>query len=419
MSTQIRCSQALLGRSIRSRTSSADVTAAINTIRQSMSTTAGWRPLTSSSLTEKAPILSTGNNSLFSSLYATSLGSTSAVGNVQLRWKHAARKGNHLEVLDEMAHAKEREQAQERRKKKKERKEKKKNKGKNGAVAASEESSTAENPAQAAADVDFEDDHDDHSDHEEDEVELPDTQKIKNKMMGIVSKYEESLKAIRGAEPTPELFDDILVHAYGSENTPLKTVAQVVITSPTMASITCFDPALVKEVRNSILQQLGLNSSEGDDVGVLKVPLPKVSMETRQKTAAQLGKRAENFCQKIRRVRRRYNNIIKAGKEGKLEGISKDDVFRVAQEIDDVTEQAVKKLNDINDKKHKSIMDIWLIDLIWRWQQVLATATLDTESIKCCQSSDAGSIVYSAVGHRLLLYETKKSIYLILKMKPT
>jgi ribosome recycling factor len=280
------------------------------------------------------------------------------------RWKHAAKKKQHLEVLDDMAHDKEREQAQERRQKKKERKLKKK--AKKGGEVANEKGGSA--PAAAASEKsafamegghDDEDHFDDDDEDESDEVELPDASEIKDKMMKIVATFEESLKAIRGAEPTPELFDDIVVHAYDSE-TPLKQVAQAVITSPTMATVTCFDPALVKEVRDSIQMQLGLNpqtdTSEGD--GVLKVPLPNVSLETRQKTAQQLGKRAENFRQRIRRVRRRYNSIIKQGKEGKLEHISKDDVFRVAKEIDDVTEQIIKKLNDITDKKHQSIMDV-------------------------------------------------------------
>ena len=128
-----------------------------------------------------------------------------------------------------------------------------------------------------------------------------------------------------------------------------------------MASVTCFDPALVKEVRASIQLQLGLNpqsdASEGD-LGVLKVPLPKVSMEVRQRTAGQLNKKAESFRLRIRRVRRRYNNVIKQGKDGKLEHVSKDDVFRVAKEIDDVTDKAIKQLNDVTDAKHSSIMDV-------------------------------------------------------------
>lgn len=265
--------------------------------------------------------------------------------------------GNHLEVLEEMAHSKEREAAQERRQKKKDRKLKKKTKGK----LVAEDSSPGSFAMEGARDDEDDYFEDDDDDNEEDEVELPDPKQIHSKMMDAVKTFEESLKSIRGAEPTPELFDDILVDAYGSESTPLKTVAQVVIASPTMASITCFDPSLVKEVKSSIQLQLGLNpqtdASEGD-AGVLKVPLPKVSLESRQKTAQQLNKRAENFRLRIRRVRRRYNSIIKQGKDGKLEGISKDDVFRVAKDIDDVTDKAIKNLNEVADAKHAGIMDV-------------------------------------------------------------
>ncbi|CAB9523030.1 Ribosome-recycling factor [Seminavis robusta] len=264
--------------------------------------------------------------------------------------KKSAKMGKHLETLNDMAHTQEREQAQERRQKKKDRKQLKKQKGKAVENTKAESSESTED--------DWDDDDDD--DNEEDEVELPDPSEIKEKMLNIVNSFEESLKSIRGAEPTPDLFDDIMVHAYDSE-TPLKAVAQVVITSPTMASVTCFDPSLVKEVRNAIQVQLSLNpqsDESGGDAGVLKVPLPKVSLEVRQKTAQQLNKKAENFRLRIRRVRRRYNSIIKQGKDGKLEHISKDDVFRVAKEIDDVTDATIQKLNDVADAKHATIMDV-------------------------------------------------------------
>lgn len=272
--------------------------------------------------------------------------------------------GLKLETLDEMAHNKSREAAQERRQKKKDRKLAKKNKKGKGVQDETTPASGGAFAVEGASkeDDDFEDDFDDDDDdNEEDEVELPEPKQIETKMMAIVGRFEESLKSIRGAEPTPELFDQIKVSAYGDHNTALKSVAQVVITSPTMASITCFDPSLVKEVKNAIQLQLSLNpqtdSSEGD-AGVLKVPLPKVSLEVRQKTAAQLNKKAENFRLRVRRVRRRYNSVIKQGKDGKLEHISKDDVFRVAKEIDDVTDKAIKKLNDVADQKHASIMDV-------------------------------------------------------------
>ena len=47
---------------------------------------------------------------------------------------------------------------------------------------------------------------------------------------------------------------------------------------------------------------------------------------------------------------------IKLGKEGKLEGVSEDDSFRVLKEIDEVKEDVNKLLNTILEKKEKSVL---------------------------------------------------------------
>ena len=276
----------------------------------------------------------------------------------QVRYKHAAKMGQHLETLDDMAHDKEREQARERRKKQKDKKAARKGKHKN--EAAEEDSSSKSKKFMDAMhgnseEEDYDDDdHDD--DHEDDQDVLPDPDVVKERMKKVVDKFTETLKAIRGAEPTPELFDEIMVQAYGS-STSLKSVAQVVIASPTLASATCFDPAVAKDVANALRTSMGLNPSI-EDGGVVRIPIPRASMESRQKTAALLGKRTESFRQKIRKVRRKALDIVKPGVAGKLEGVSKDDAFRVQKEIEHVTEIAIGKLNEISEKKHDSVMAV-------------------------------------------------------------
>ena len=285
---------------------------------------------------------------------------------IQLRYKHRAKMGKHLERLDEMAHDASREKAEERRKKNKEKKAARKAKKKHGAATETGEDASAEsgnfmdamlaNNNQASED-DFDDHlHDEEEDHEEEEDVLPDPNVIKERMMKLVDKFTESLKAIRGAEPTPELFDEIMVQAYGA-STPLKSVAQVVIASPTLATATCFDPAVAKDVVNALRERMGLNPSV-EEGGVVRIPIPRVSMESRQQTAALLGKRTEAFRKKIRNVRRKGMDVVKQGVAGKLEGISKDDAFRVQKEIESVTEDVIHKLNAISTEKHDSIMAV-------------------------------------------------------------
>jgi ribosome recycling factor len=272
-----------------------------------------------------------------------------------IRCKHAAKTGNHLETLDDMAHNKSREEAQERRTKKKDKKATKKNKGKKeddphsaAAVSDEQEHDDDDNDEMDDADDDFND--------EEDEELLPNPVRVKQRMQKIVERFEESLRAIRGSEPTPELFDDVLVDAYGSM-APLKSVAQVVIVTATQATATCFDPATAKAVSTAIRDALSLNPSI-EEGGVVKIPLPRVSMETRQKTAAALGKKTESFRQRIRKVRRKALDVVKQGVAGKLEGVSKDDAFRVQKEVEALTDQVIQSLNDSAEKKHESIMSV-------------------------------------------------------------
>jgi ribosome recycling factor len=274
-----------------------------------------------------------------------------------IRCKHnAAKTGNHLETLNELAHEKSREEAQERRTKKKDKKATKKQKGKKeddthaAAVSVEQEHDDDDND-----DMDDAHDDDDFNDEEDEEL-LPNPVRVKQRMQKIVERFEESLKAIRGSEPTPELFDDVLVDAYGSM-APLKSVAQVVIASGTQATATCFDPATAKAVSTAIRDALALNPSI-EEGGVVKIPLPRVSMETRQKTAAALGKKTESFRQRIRKVRRKALDVVKQGVAGKLEGVSKDDAFRVQKEVEALTDQVIQSLNDLAEKKHESIMSV-------------------------------------------------------------
>eukprot|EP00536_Pseudo-nitzschia_multiseries_P009458 jgi/Psemu1/200782/e_gw1.264.44.1 len=212
----------------------------------------------------------------------------------QTRWK-SGKMGHAVESLKEMAHRPEREAAQERRKKKKERK---------------------------------------------------------------AAKKAESLKSIRGAEPTADMFDDVMVQAYGAP-TPLNAVAQVVITSPTLAQLTCFDPTVAKDVVKAVQLTLELNPQlEEGGGGNIKVPLPRVSMEVREKLSKSVKKRAESCKQRLRGVRRKAMDVVKKGKDGKLPGISKDEAFASAKEIEAASETASETIKTIVAEKMDSIMAV-------------------------------------------------------------
>jgi ribosome recycling factor len=286
----------------------------------------------------------------------------------QLRWRHSSKIGHMKETLDELAHRPEREAAQEKRQKKKEKAagKRKKKKGDETPAAAAATPAMAADDDDDEGDLDFLNDDDDHHDDDDDdddeedadaEPSLPDLEKVEAKMMTYIDRFQESLKAIRGAEPTAEMFDDIQVLAYGS-STPLKAVGQVVIVSPTLAQITCFDPAVAKDVQKAIQLSLDQLNPQLDEGGNIKVPLPRVSMAVREQTAKQLKKKAEATKQRIRQVRRKAMDLVKQGKDGKLTGISKDDAFASGKEIDTLLETVSERLQKLVDVKMNNIMAV-------------------------------------------------------------
>lgn len=313
----------------------------------------------------------------------TNVCDTTTTTRIVQRWKNSGKMGHHLEKLDEIAHRPEREAAQERRNKKKEKKAAKKTtpgksnhkKGASTPVAGDSldddeivkiddeivntmkghDNNDGDDSLQHDEDDGLDDDNNKEGDIDA-EPTLPNPDSIRERMMTIVGRFQESLKSIRGAEPTPEMFDDVQVNAYGSM-TPLKAVGQVVIVSPTLATIACFDPALAKDVQRAVQLTLELNP-QLEEGGMVRVPLPRVSMEVREQTSRQLQKLAESCKQRLRQVRRKAMDDVKKGKDGKIPGISKDDAFNVGKQIEHVTDSVMDELKVMVDTKMNSIMAV-------------------------------------------------------------
>ena len=188
---------------------------------------------------------------------------------------------------------------------------------------------------------------------------LPEIDAVRSNMLMVVASLERSFSSIRGGEATPELFDAVRVSAYG-ETVPLSSVGQVIIEDAQRATISCYDPSVASDVRDAVRDMQGMNLSpyiEEGGSGVVIIPIPRVNEETRKEIVKELGRQAENGRQRVRKIRRSAMDVIKKGKDGKLEGISKDDAFRLGKDVESVTEEVLSVLNDIVEKKQKSVME--------------------------------------------------------------
>ncbi len=182
--------------------------------------------------------------------------------------------GQHLKNLDEIAH--------------RENRKKKGNKNKNQNKSDEDEDVSAASTSFEIEEISLEEDenetifdHGGDGGEDDDSPSLPSKDDVMQRMMKVVNSMEESLRSIRGAEPSAELFDSVQVKAYGAM-TPLSAVGQVVITSPTMATISCFDPETCPAVRDAVRDMAGMNFNPRIEDGAVIVPIPRVSAETRK-----------------------------------------------------------------------------------------------------------------------------------------
>mmetsp|Transcript_18011 Transcript_18011/g.25533 ORF Transcript_18011/g.25533 Transcript_18011/m.25533 type:complete len:365 (+) Transcript_18011:44-1138(+) len=273
-----------------------------------------------------------------------------SAGSIRLFGRKASKMGHHIESLDEMAHKDSREEARSRR-------EEKKKKSKKARMSSSKEAAVSDNDDKEEENEVI-DDNIENLDEDGNQL-LPESTTVRSKMLLVIASIERSFSSIRGGEATPELFDNVRVSAYG-EIVPLSSVGQVVIEDAQRATISCYDPSVANDVRDAVRDMPGLSLNpylEEGGSGVVIIPIPRVSEETRKEIVKELGRQAENGRQRIRKIRRSAMDVVKKGKDGKLEGISKDDAFRVGKDVDSVTEEVLSVLNDIVDKKQKSVME--------------------------------------------------------------
>ena len=270
--------------------------------------------------------------------------------------RKGSRMGHHVESLDEMAHNDSREEAKHRR-------EEKKAKSKKARLASKGDKNSKSSDVSPSDDIEESGGNSDDNfgpiEDEHGNPLLPDSAVVRSNMLNVIAILERSFSSIRGGEATAEMFDTVKVSAYG-EVVPLSTVGQVVIEDPQRATISCYDPSVTSDVRDAVRDMPGMNLSpyiEEGGSGVVIIPIPRVSEETRTQLVKELGRKAENGKTRVRKIRRAAMNIIKKGTDGKLEGISKDDAFRLGKEVESITEEVLGVLNNIVAKKQKSVMN--------------------------------------------------------------
>jgi ribosome recycling factor len=177
---------------------------------------------------------------------------------------------------------------------------------------------------------------------------------LRRRMDGAVEALRKEFAGLRTGRASTTLLDQIMVEAYGS-TVPLAQCGTVNAPEPRMLIVQVWDRALVKPVEKAIRDGgLGLNpQSDGQTV---RVPIPDLNEERRRELVKVAAKYTEQARVSARNVRRDgIDALKKSEKDGE---ISQDEHRRFQAEIQAMTDETIKKIDDAFAQKDKEILQV-------------------------------------------------------------
>lgn len=164
----------------------------------------------------------------------------------------------------------------------------------------------------------------------------------------------DQMRAIRTGRASTALVDNIRVDYYGTM-TPINQLASVSIPEPRQIIIKPFDASILKEVGKAIMKT-DLGSAPQNDGKLLRLNLPPLSGEQREKYVAKVKQMAEEARVALRNTRRDLNKHSDGmQKSGEL---TEDDNRKLHTEIQDLLKDYEKKVDDILAKKTAEIQEV-------------------------------------------------------------
>ena len=177
---------------------------------------------------------------------------------------------------------------------------------------------------------------------------------LERKMSSACELVHKDFSGLRTGRASAALLESIQVEAYGNK-VPLNQVGNVNVPEPRLLTIQIWDESMAPMVEKAVRESgLGLNPVTAGNI--VRVPVPELSEERRHELSKVASKYAENGRVAIRNVRRDGMDKIKAlEKEGDL---SEDEAHKLHDDVQKLTDQYIKKVDESLSTKEKDIMQV-------------------------------------------------------------
>lgn len=175
---------------------------------------------------------------------------------------------------------------------------------------------------------------------------------IQRRMQGALDSLRHDLAGLRTGRASTALLDPVNVEVYGA-HMPLNQVATVSVPEARMISVQVWDRSNVQPVEKAI-RSAGLGLNPVTDGQMIRLPIPELTEERRKELAKLVGQYAEKARIAVRNVRRDGMDQLK--QDEKKGEIGEDERKRHEQDVQKMTDETVKEIDETAQAKEKEIL---------------------------------------------------------------
>ncbi|MEO7029844.1 MAG: ribosome recycling factor [Acidobacteriaceae bacterium] len=177
---------------------------------------------------------------------------------------------------------------------------------------------------------------------------------LKARMDKTVEDFRANLLSVRTGRASVHMLDQVKVDYYGTD-TPVAQVAQVTTPEANLILVQPWEISLVGAIEKAI-RTSGQGFNPMHDGKIIRVPIPPMTEDRRKEAVKHLAGVLEDHKTSIRNIRRDGNETVKKTAKDKL--ISADDEKRANEEIQQLTDSEIKRVEELFKAKEKEVLTV-------------------------------------------------------------
>jgi len=178
-------------------------------------------------------------------------------------------------------------------------------------------------------------------------------EETEDNMKKTISHLIDTLMKIRAGKASPQMISEVYVDYYGSK-TPVSQMANIGVPDARTIVIQPWDKSMIQPIEKAIMAaNLGFNPQ--NDGELIRIPVPPLTEERRKQLVKFIHTEGENNKIAIRNARKKANDEIKILQK---DGAPEDEAKKAEIKTQDLTNQYIKNIDEILEKKEKEIMTV-------------------------------------------------------------